>query len=30
MARYIDAEKLKEHIKVLPTWWADSGGSEEG
>ena len=26
MARYIDADKLKEHIKDLPTWWADSGG----
>ena len=26
MKRYIDASKLKEHIKDLPTWWADSGG----
>ena len=26
MARYIDAEKLKSHIKDLPTWWADGGG----
>ena len=26
MARYIDADELKEHIKDLPTWWADSGG----
>ena len=26
MARYIDAEKLVEHIKDLPTWWADDGG----
>ena len=26
MARYIDADRLKEHIKDLPTWWADYGG----
>ena len=26
MAKYIDADKLKEHIKDLPTWWADDGG----
>ena len=26
MPRYIDAEKLKSHIKDLPTWWADDGG----
>ena len=26
MARYIDADRLKEHIKDLPTWWADGGG----
>ena len=24
--RYIDADKLIEHIKDLPTWWADGGG----
>lgn len=26
MARYIDADKLIEHIKDLPTWWEDEGG----
>lgn len=24
--RLIDAGKLLEHIKDLPTWWADAGG----
>jgi len=26
MARMIDADALLEHIKDLPTWWADGGG----
>jgi hypothetical protein len=26
MARYADVDKLLEHIKDLPTWWADAGG----
>jgi hypothetical protein len=26
MERYGDLDKLLEHIKDLPTWWADSGG----
>lgn len=26
MKRYIDADKLIEHIKDLPTWWEDEGG----
>ena len=26
MAEYIEREALIEHIKDLPTWWADSGG----
>lgn len=26
MARMIDADALIEHIKGLPTWWADGGG----
>ena len=26
MARMVDADALLEHIKDLPTWWADGGG----
>ena len=26
MAEYIDREKILEHIKDLPTWWADDKG----
>ena len=26
MSRDIDADKLIEHIKDLPTWWSDGGG----
>ena len=26
MAKYIECEALIEHMKDLPTWWADSGG----
>ena len=24
--RLVDGDKLLEHIKDLPTWWADAGG----
>ena len=26
MTEYIDREKILEHIKDLPTWWADDKG----
>lgn len=30
MTEYIERDALIEHIKDLPTWWADGGGVYEG